>query len=178
MRLYLTLFFVFMLFSPGLTFIPTEVGDIVFDRTNIDLPPQTTFQRDVTFEPFALCQVEANTTPIDGPEGEEIVVIRIRPYEGGGGILLLFRTESSAINTTFRPQSSNYYVEIQNYDDVDTYWVNLTITQIEEPLNFTIPTEDLGSDVIIPLLGSTVVPLLVLFIFVFLMQKRAAKELA
>jgi hypothetical protein len=179
-KLYQKLIFVFILFSPGITLIPlvpAEVGDIVINMTNIRLSPETSTQRDVSFEPFALYQVEANTTPIDGPEGEEMVVIRIRPYEGGGGKLLLFRTGSSAINTTFRPQSSNYYVEILNYDDVDTYWINLTITQIEGPISFTIPSEGLGNDVVIPLLGTTVVPLLVLFTFVFLKQRRAAKEL-
>ena len=179
MKLYLTLFFVFMLFSSGITFVPAEVGDIVLDLTNINLSPGATTQRDVTFEPFALYQVEANTTPIIGPVGdetEEMVVIRIQANVGGGSKIIPFREGSHAYNGTFRPQSSSYYVEIVSYDDVDIYWVNLTITQIEEPLSFTIPSEGLGYDVVIPLLGITVVPLLVLFIFVVLKQRSATKE--
>lgn len=165
-----------MLFSSGITFVPAEVGDIVLDLTNIRLSPGATTQRDVTFEAFALYQVEANTTPINGPEGEEMVLIEIRPYAGSGGKIIPFRTGSHAYNGTFRPQSSSYRVEITSLDDVDIYWVNITITQIEEPLSFTIPSEGLGYDVVIPLLGITVVPLLVLFIFVVLKQKSAIKE--
>ncbi len=179
MKLYLTLFLVFMLFSSGITFVPAEVGDIKLDMTNIRLSPGATTQRDVTFEPFALYQVEANTTPINGPEDDEteaMVLIEIRSNVGGGGKTIPFREGSHAYNGTFRPLSSSYRVEITSLDDVDIYWVNLTITQIEDPLVFTIPSEGLGYDVVFPLLGITVVPLLVLFIFVVLKQKSATKE--
>ena len=178
MKLTPVLLLAFILLSPSMIFIPAEVGDIVLIQTNVQLSPGALVQRDVIFVPFALYQVEANTTPINSnlPAGEEVVMIRIQPYEGSGGSGIPIRSDSHPYNDTFMPQSVSYNVEIENFDDVNTYWVNLTITQIDDPLNFTIPTEGSGSDITIVFFGFTVLPLLGLLIFVFLKQRSATRQ--
>jgi hypothetical protein len=162
-----------VILAPTTIFIPTDVGDVILDLRHLEVGPEAHVLRDISFEPFALHQVEVNCTPVTGPLGEEVVFVEIEPYEGSGGKGIPFRSDSDPYNGTFIPQSSSYRVRISNYHETDTHHVNITITQIEEPLTFSIPEGELATGLIPFLLITTVAPLSVLFAYIFLKQRNA-----
>ena len=141
---------------------------IVFEITNLYLPKNETYSQHVSLVPYAPHNLEFEVSHVNTSISNTLATIWLHSDKGSIGLYVYHHT--SHRNSSYTPRTSDFTLDIENKGYVDIF-INFTITQTGDQITAFYEPEDVKSEVIIPVVGFVILPIIIPIIIIALYRR-------